>query len=404
MSAAGPIARPAPSNPRFDYFDSLRAVAVVAILVHHIAFYMGGQFTAWYGALSARLGVGVTLFFLISGFLLYRPYAVSMLGGPPSPTIGVYARRRALRILPAYWIALTLLAIWPGLTGVFTSEWWVQYALLQSNRLAWIFHGLHPAWSLSVEAAFYVVLPALALALGRLGRGFGPSGRVRLQLFVLAGLGAAGLAYRGWIFHQNELDLRGTLPSFFFWFAVGMSVAVASAWWEGRESEGRTTAWLAAHPGACWALAAAVFLGASWSSAFPRPFSKELYTTASYCAEHVVYALIALLVMLPAVFGEQARGLPRRVMGTRPFRFLGQISYGIFLWHDPLFGALQLRGASNLIPGLPFLSLLLAGMPVILVCAWLSWRLVEKPAIAISHGRRPVRKADAARSSGLVGP
>jgi peptidoglycan/LPS O-acetylase OafA/YrhL len=340
--------------------------------------------------------VGVTLFFLISGFLLYRPYAVSMFGGPLALSVGVYARRRALRILPAYWLALTLLAVWPGLPGMFEWDNWALYGLLQSYSLAWLFEGISPAWSLSVEAGFYVMLPFFGLGLTRAGSRLNPRGRLRLQLAVLAVCGAFGFCYRAFTFQYGSLLLLGTtLPAFLMWFAVGMSVAVASAWLEGRELEWRPTRWLARHPGWCWAIAGGVLIVMALSNAFPRPFSKQPDTMASYMGEHVLYALVALLVMLPAVFGEREGGLPRTLMGSRLLRWLGRISYGVFLWHHPLLRALQLRGGLRLIPGMPFLSLTLVGIPLVLACAWLSWRLVEEPALRLAHrsSRRRVAPA-----------
>ena len=74
----------------------------------------------------ARRAQAPILFFAISGFLLYRPWVAA-----PRPAPRRYARRRALRILPAYWLALTLLAIFPGIVGVFTGDWWRYYLFLQ---------------------------------------------------------------------------------------------------------------------------------------------------------------------------------------------------------------------------------------------------------------------------------
>jgi peptidoglycan/LPS O-acetylase OafA/YrhL len=77
---------------------------------------------------------------------------MALLGDTEPPSLVRYAQRRVLRIVPAYWLALTVLALWPGLEGVFTSESWVYYGFVQSFRVDWIFRGLAPAWSLSVEA------------------------------------------------------------------------------------------------------------------------------------------------------------------------------------------------------------------------------------------------------------
>jgi peptidoglycan/LPS O-acetylase OafA/YrhL len=175
-----------------------------------------------------------------------------------------------------------------------------------------------------------------------------------------------------------------------------------SAWRAGRELAWGPTRWLATHPGGCWAIAGLLFGGAALSSAFPRPFTKEAYTTASYVGEHVLYGGIALFVMLPAVFGEREGGLPRRLLGTRPLRWLGRISYGLFLWHSPLLKEFGQLGAGKLIPQAPFLSLALVGMPVVIACAWLSWRFVEQPALRLAH-RRPDPGHAAGRVAGAAG-
>jgi peptidoglycan/LPS O-acetylase OafA/YrhL len=121
--------------------------------------------------------LGVRIFFMISAFLLYRPYAMAHLHGVSEPALRTYAMRRALRILPAYWVALTVLAIWPGLRGVWTENWWVYYGMLQGYWGSTQFSGLTVAWSLTVEVAFYAALPFLALSLGWLGHGSRAGGR-----------------------------------------------------------------------------------------------------------------------------------------------------------------------------------------------------------------------------------
>ena len=72
----------------------------------------------WYGPFTTRLNLGVTIFFLISGFLIYRPFVNSRMNGAPATPLARFLERRFLRIFPAYWLALTLLAIAPGLPDV----------------------------------------------------------------------------------------------------------------------------------------------------------------------------------------------------------------------------------------------------------------------------------------------
>src|SRR5439155_8306716 len=71
------------------------------------------------GRYAQRLEVGVAIFFVISGFLLYRPFAASRAAGQPAPRTGPYAWRRVLRIVPAYWLALTVTVVVLGRWEVF---------------------------------------------------------------------------------------------------------------------------------------------------------------------------------------------------------------------------------------------------------------------------------------------
>ncbi|HWH92968.1 MAG TPA: acyltransferase family protein, partial [Baekduia sp.] len=132
VNAAEAAVTPPPGNPRFPAVDGLRAVAVLAVVVTHTAFISGFNGHGFLGEITARLDSGVALFFVISGFLLYRPFVAGRYRGERGPKVTHYARRRVLRIVPAYWLALTVLAIWPGLAFVFTDKWWIFYGFLQN--------------------------------------------------------------------------------------------------------------------------------------------------------------------------------------------------------------------------------------------------------------------------------
>jgi peptidoglycan/LPS O-acetylase OafA/YrhL len=291
------------------------------------------------------------------------------------------------RILPAYWVALTVMSVWPGLPGVFTNRWWVYYGLLQSYSQAWSMRGIGVAWSLSVEMAFYVLLPLLAIALARAGRRRDPRGRMQLQLFAFAALGVSSLIFRAVIHHANIQDLYTSLPANLLGFLAGMALAAASTWFEGREREWWAARWVAAHSGWCWVLAAVLFTAISLSPGFPRPFDRAPQPTVAYTVESLIYSAIAFFVMLPAVFGEHAGGLPRRVLRSRALSWIGKVSYGIFLWHLPLLGVLH---ASIVAPlHLPlaqaFALLALLIVPLALLLGWLSWRWIEVPALRVAR-------------------
>lgn len=372
---------------RFIYFDSLRALAALGVLGLHVGVVSGANMRAWYGSFTSHLDVGVTLFFLISAFLLYRPYALALLEDAAPPRLGPYALRRLLRIGPAYWVALTLLALWPGLLGVFTRDWWIFYGFGQSYLPLGAGLGIGPAWSLSVEVAFYALLPLLAAGIGALCRSRPPSERVRIALIALALLGTAGVAFRVWV-HESQLrSLTLTLPCHLLWFAAGMALAVVSVSLAGRERSSGLTRLVVDHPSACWLLAAAIYSFVCLSPSFSLALRAQ-YTTTADATQHLLYCLVALLIMLPAVFGEQTRGAPQRVLGSRALAALGAISYGVFLWHAPLLFAMSAYGVDRWLPNARFLSLAIAILPVAILLGWLSYRLIEQPMMRFGRGRR----------------
>src|SRR3954471_4935232 len=100
--------------------DSLRAIAAISVLTVHIAL-PSGLLDPGYGGRQffGRLDVGVAIFFLISGFLLYRPFVRARAHGEPRPPTLAYLWRRALRIVPAYWLVLIVIALAFSLDYVF---------------------------------------------------------------------------------------------------------------------------------------------------------------------------------------------------------------------------------------------------------------------------------------------
>jgi peptidoglycan/LPS O-acetylase OafA/YrhL len=223
VRARSPAVAPPPGNPRFALFDSLRAIAVLGVITFHVFSLSGAIARPVVGDAAVLLGVeGPLLFFVISGFLLYRPYVAARAEGRPAPSITRYARRRALRILPAYWVALTVLAVFPGVVGVFTSDWWRYYLFAQLYSRDTVGGGIPVAWTLCVEASFYVLLPLWALAVRRL----------RLELGALALVAAAGIAIQVAAARNAVSDLLATtVLGQCTWLALGMARRARCAWW-----------------------------------------------------------------------------------------------------------------------------------------------------------------------------
>ncbi len=374
MTSTPDVVAPPPGHPRFELLDALRAFAALGVLASHAALVSGTSYHAWYGSVFANGISGVTIFFVLSGFLLYRPFLAADLDGLRRVRIGDFARRRLLRILPAYWLALTVIGLWLHLKGVFGPHGWTYYALVQIYAPGTVpAGGLIAAWSLAVEISFYLVLPFYALGLSRLGRGMQRRSRIRLELAVLAILGVASTALR-YDAVTGHMPFN-TLPTTFTWFAIGMALAVLSV-----SGVPRLVATIGAHPGVCWTAAVVLYLIQA------AILNTNTYTANQWMVQYVLSALVALALVLPAVLGYQAGGWPRRVMSWRVLGLVGLISYGVYLWQGAWVDQVATWGIPGGVPALPYvLALTLAGT---IACAAISYRLVERPLMRFKNPHR----------------
>jgi len=376
---------PPPGNPRFPALDALRGIAALFILFFHAGETGGANAVAFYGGITSRLTVGVPMFFVLSGFLLYRPFVAARLEGRPRPRIRAYARRRALRILPGYWVALTVVALLFGLPQMF-GHWERFYGFLQAYDIRWVGGGLGQAWSLDIEIVFYAALPLYALAVARLAGNLPRDRAVRLELAAIALLGAASLISRTMLVHQGRFIVYPlTLPGTYCWFCFGMGLAVVSAALGPGGRGHRIADWIADRPGLCWAAAGALLIGGGlW---LPRTF--HTYSLPQYAGELLIYGLFSLLLVLPAVLGRDDGGWPRRFLVSPPLAWLGLISYGIYLYHATPLGELATHGATTWLPIGGSLSLLVFSLPVAIAFAAVSYYVVERPFLKLKERRRP---------------
>jgi peptidoglycan/LPS O-acetylase OafA/YrhL len=381
--ALDPAVAPPPGNPRFPLFDGLRAIAALSIVVTHASgLTTFGATNDPVGAYTARLNAGVAVFFVISGFLLYRPFVAARLEGTPRPSFGRFWWRRALRILPAYWVALVVLSIWPGL-DFGGQPLWRYVLLLQNLSMSTIQYGIGPAWSLCIEAQFYLLLPFLALAAAR---AFG--GRrhaLAAELTTIALLAVASAAARTAMYaHDPGGSFSYQLPGTFLWFAPGMALAVLSAHWHAAARRPAWATWLGDHAWVCWAGAFAALTLAT-QIGLPRDLLFR-YSERTWLGEHLVYGLFGALLVLPAVVGDGRRGAPQALLGSRVMAYLGLVSYGIFLYHLPI--APELLGVQDHAPALPFLIYTTVLALAAIAYGAASHRFVERPALRLKDRRR----------------
>jgi peptidoglycan/LPS O-acetylase OafA/YrhL len=336
---APPVFQPPPGNPRFPLFDSLRGIAVLCVFTTHATIAAQANLTD-YGRYTMRLELALTIFFIVSGFLLYRPYLSAHINGTRAPKLADYARNRVLRIVPAYWVALTILAIYPGLGGFWTDHSWTYYLFLQEYDYEWSRGGILPTWSLTVEVVFYSMLPLLAWVMTRpLLAGKSRAQKIRGELALLVGLYASGIVYRVIVRDQIGDDptsnLWALLPGSIDWLAIGMLLALASVVLQGREQQPLPVRVVERWPGISWAVMLVLFWVVATQIGRTGDFPEQT-TPEQWIWTHVLYGVICALLVVPAVFGDRRGGLPRRVLRNRVLAWFGLISYGMFIWHHPV--------------------------------------------------------------------
>jgi peptidoglycan/LPS O-acetylase OafA/YrhL len=391
----------------FANFDGLRAIAAVSILLLHTAWDSGFTIRSSLGIYTSRLEIGVSVFFLISGFLLYRPFAVSHLARRRAPNTRRFWERRLLRIIPAYWLALTLLTYVFHLVtmGPGVGEALIHYFFLQIYFPKAVFFGIPQAWSICTEMSFYLFLPLYAAVLGvkRLAQ----SRQMAVELVGIVALFAISFAFRWWSTHLPILEVVNGhfqavcypncntqapfpalmvdwLPARLDLFAFGMLLAVLSVWWTERDTE---PTWLSSRwmPWLSWGGAALAFV---WCSHLGVERSPLYLTTPWQGIElQTLYGVFAFLLLLPAVFGPQGRqtSLIRRFLQSWPIASLGVISYGIYLWHFDMITQFE-KWTGYKDGAVPYWILALGVLALTCVPATISYFGLERPILRIkSH-------------------
>jgi peptidoglycan/LPS O-acetylase OafA/YrhL len=380
----------------FPLMDSMRAIAAIMILVAHCSLWAGVYADGANEAtrqLVARMEACVAIFFIVSGFLLYRPFIASALTGEKVDN-RAYAWRRFLRIVPAYWVALTIIALVNGYHYVFTLDnFWRYYGFAQIYSVNTAIGGITQAWTLCIEISFYAFLPIWAIGLRQLTRRCeGVTAKLRVEFAGVAGLMLFGFLWQLWIVHGDGSEVKTgrpsliALPAFIDFLAIGMLLAVASLWWEHRGSTPRPIRVIERFPSVSWLLSIGVFFVAAFGVGLSGKFFEPV-TPVQFLIRHQLYGIIALLVILPAVVGDPAQGfLRRRILANRALLWVGVISYGLYLWHQAVIGRLldwNLAGHLHWLH--PYLRWPLLGLAAGLVLGGLSYYIVERPAMSLKR-------------------
>ncbi|MFG1931198.1 acyltransferase family protein [Mycobacterium sp. NPDC048908] len=312
---------------RVASLTGIRAVAALLVMATHAAYTTGKYTHGYVGLVYSRMEIGVPVFFVLSGFLLFSPWVKAAASGGDPPSVRRYAWHRVRRIMPAYVVTVLiayLLYHWrtagpnPGHTVMGLLRNLTLTQIYTDNYLySYLHQGLTQMWSLAVEVAFYVALPFLAylLLVVLCRRRWRPS-------LLLMGIAGLALITPAWLILVHTTDFlpdgaRLWLPTYLLWFLGGMVLAVL-------QSMGAR-----AYAFACIPLALVCYFIAS------TPIAGEPTTSPHELREALIkaafYAVIATLAVAPLGLGD--RGLYAKFLASRPMVFLGEISYEIFLIH-----------------------------------------------------------------------
>jgi peptidoglycan/LPS O-acetylase OafA/YrhL len=366
----------------FPTLTAVRAVGAIMVVLTHTAFNTGRINDGWIGAALARFDFGVTIFFVLSGFLLSRPWFLARALATRTPSVRHYLWKRALRILPLYWVVVTAaLLVDPENRGAGWREWLGDLTLTQLYRHGLLSSSLTQMWSLCTEVAFYLLMPVICmLAVGR-----APGLRLRRVTVLLGLLAVAGVVWE--VVVAQIPGYRGHyaqwLPGFLPWFAVGMFFAAVSASLAVTPREHVVERLAADLPG-CWILATAVFAVACSPVAGPRlllvPGEWEAGTKL------VLYTVAGAFYLLPLMFGPEHDGWARQQLSGPVPTWLGDISYGVFAIHmlvlNLVFRALDLEFFTG-----RFLTVAALTLGITIALASASYYLFEKPILRLKNVR-----------------
>ena len=382
----------APSG-RAAGLDGLRGLAALCVFVLHAWLYRSPDSARpWRDGpldfVAFELRLAVPCFFVLSGYLLYRAFARAALRNGGRLDLGRYARRRAARILPAYYAALggALLMLWgAGATpGVRLAEpdALPLFLLFAQNYSEETLLRLNPVtWSLCVEVGFYLLLPVLGVAAGRLG-----GGRAGAQAGLLVSAGALGVGWAALVhFAGWDVVAARALPTYLPYFALG---ALAALWVEHRVAErgGPPRLGAAATAGVALAGLALVVADGVWHAGSLHPADDAALQVLGDLPAGLGFALLVAAV-------ATGRGPSIGWLRARPLVAVGIVSYGLYLWQVPV---ILLGRRLDAVPA-GFLPTLLIALPATLAVAGASWLLLERPLIRRAAGASPRRRSGQAQ-------
>ena len=369
--------------------DGMRALAVLLVMLFHSWSFVPGSNASGANAGSSPLfygKTGVQLFFVLSGFLLFLPYAQWIFGVRERPSARMFYRRRALRVGPAYWASLAIL----GLTLPFTlnSLRDVIFHLFFLSNLSWqtafTINGVY--WTMAIEVQFYVALPLIAHGMYALSRRVRPgvAGALMTLLLMAVSVLCYVLSTRKSLsaipIVSTALLNYSAMP---YWLGVfGCGIGCSMFYVYVTKVARKPISWQSLLRPACTAAGVLGVLLALAMAIVP-----PLRTMPAF---DLWFGVAYAGLLLGVLFGANPF---RAIFGSRPMRFVGLISYSFYIWHRVVLHAL----APHLRVGGFWLNvavLFVVGTLLSVCVSYLSYQAFERPFIqARQKSHDPARQA-----------
>jgi peptidoglycan/LPS O-acetylase OafA/YrhL len=345
---------------RFLFIDGLRGLAAVSVVVLHLLREPLAAVWPTGGAIASHGGLGVIVFFVISGFVISHTLTRSFM---TPATVGGFLLRRVVRLDPPYWASIVLALVVsaasavvlhntfqrPSAGSIVAHLFYLQY-ILGIPTISEVF------WTLCYEIQFYLLLALIIAAKQRLADRM--SEEAAFAVTMVAPLLLSFVMAVGWVPVP-----RGSCLEYWYVFVAGVAaqrVVAGGRWW-------------------------------------PLLTTAGLAVVVNVMARHPVGGVAAATSLAVAV--ASARGGLDRWLAGRTFQYLGRISYSLYLTHFVV-GARFTNLVNHFVPPGPWIRLgtALAGVALAIGFADLFWRLVERPSIELSRRLGAVKAAGSSRA------
>jgi peptidoglycan/LPS O-acetylase OafA/YrhL len=355
----------------------------------------------WAAPILGHIDLGLAAFFVLSGYLIARPFARAYVAGTRRPPLRDYVRNRVLRVVPALYLFTVLVLLRFGLDGTLVSgshnasSWsqvLAQFLFVQGQAGGPAAVPIGPAWSIGAEVGFYVLIPLSAFVAYRVGaRLRGPGSRAAVALTGIAAVTFVSIAARA--YHKFDFTWLTSPPAIMYVFMPGVAVAIVEPLLAGRlrgnARRARPLAWAAFAAAAV----AAVVYAASDYDARQTPIHHALgqrALLAALCTGALIFGLVVL---------QLGTDRAPRLFGNRLMQWMGARSYSFYLAHFWILLEIEyaLRGVQSIATRAAIMAAI--GLPVTTAIAALSYRFVERP--FLERKRRPVTRGP---GSGPAGP